>query len=282
MKRNILIILISCITLLYSENKIGLVLSGGGVKGMGHIGTLQLIDSLNIPIDYIVGTSIGSIAAGLYASGYSADEIEYLSFNTNWDEIFSQNKKRNHLYFFQKLNSNSHQLEFELNGFKPTPPLGLTNGQYSYEYLSNLFNVYNGINNFDELYIPFKCNAVDLISGEEIIFETGSIATALRASTSIPTVFSPIEYNSYLLIDGGIKNNFPTNLVKNMGADFIIGVNVSSQEKNKDDIKSVLDIISTTFNLYNKKQTKNNVDLANILIEPKFKNISSINFDIAR
>ena len=113
MKRNILIILIICITLLYSENKIGLVLSGGGVKGMGHIGTLQLIDSLNIPIDYIAGTSIGSIAAGLYASGYSADEIEYLSFNTNWDEIFSQNKKRNHLYFFQKLNSNSHQLEFE-------------------------------------------------------------------------------------------------------------------------------------------------------------------------
>lgn len=281
MKRNIIIILISFITLLYSENKIGLVLSGGGVKGMGHIGTLQLIDSLNIPIDYIVGTSIGSIAAGLYASGYSADEIEYLSFNTNWDEIFSQNKKRNHLYFFQKLNSNSHQLEFELNEFKPTPPLGLTNGQYSYEYLSNLFNVYNGINNFDELYIPFKCNAVDLISGEEIIFETGSIATALRASTSIPTVFSPIEYNNYLLIDGGIKNNFPTNLVKNMGADFIIGVNVSSQEKNKDDIKSVLDIISTTFNLYNKQQTKNNVDLANILIEPKFQNISSINFDIS-
>ena len=264
---------------IFSENKIGLVLSGGGVKGFGHIGTLQIIDSLNIDIDYIAGTSIGSIAAALYASGYSADEIERISFKTNWDEIFSTNRDRNNLHFFQKRTDDNYQLSFNMKNYKPITPLGITNGQYSYTYLSRLFNIYTSDQSFDDMYIPFRCNAVDLISGEEIIFDRGSIAIALRASTSIPTVFVPIEYNNYLLVDGGIKNNLPTDILRTMGSESIIAINVSSDLKDKDDINSIVDIISSTINLSNFKNTNKNRSFSTILIEPKFKNINSIQFE---
>ena len=129
------------------------------------------------------------------------------------------------------------------------------------------------------MHIPFRCNAVDIISGDEIIFDRGSIAIALRASTSIPTIFAPVEYNDYLLIDGGIKNNLPTDIILSMGAESIIAVNVSSEQKNKDDINNVLDIISSTINIsnfINSSKKKKNID---ILIEPKFKKINSINFE---
>ena len=112
------ILLFSFPVLSENENKkIGLVLSGGGVKGLAHLGTLQLIDSLNIPIDYISGTSIGGIAGGLYASGYSAEEIEYVCYNSKWDEIFTQNRKRNNLYYFQKMDRDNFQLSFVIEKF---------------------------------------------------------------------------------------------------------------------------------------------------------------------
>ncbi len=261
------------------SKKIGLVLSGGGVKGFGHIGTLQLIDSLNIKVDFIVGSSIGAITAALYATGHSVEEIKKIASTTNWDEVFSSNRKRNHLYHFQKEDADKYQLSFSINDLKPIPPISLSSGQYSYEHLSDIFINYSNTPNYDDLIIPFRCNATDIITGEEFIFDKGSISKALRISTSIPTVFTPIENNGDLLVDGGLVNNLPTNLAEDLGAEFIIASSVLSEHRSKDDIKDIFGVVSRIINLYGEKNEVNNIKNNDILISPDFQNISIMSVD---
>ena len=284
MKHFVTLIIIFLFNLLFSSNiksadKIALVLSGGGIKGFGHIGTLHIIDSLNIPIDFIVGTSIGSISGALYATGHSSEEIESIAYNTKWKEIFSTTRNRNYLYYFQKKDLDKYQLSFELNGLKPTMPLSLTSGQYSYEHLSNLFKSYHYISSYDSLYIPFRCNAIDIISGDEIIFKSGSISKSLRASTSIPTIFSPLEDNNLLLVDGGIINNIAVDIAKSNGADFIIAVDVSSSPKNKNQINDFVSVIQKVMVLNSDKKKRENLKNVDILIHPELDNLSVLNFN---
>ena len=267
------------ITLLFADNKerkIGLVLSGGGIKGFGHLGTLYLIDSLNVPIDYVVGSSIGAISAALYATGHSPEEIDQIGKNSDWDRIFGQSPGRDKLYYFQKLDAGRFNITFGLDGFKPTSPISLSNGQYAYEHLLKLFNSYSHVNNYDDLLIPFRCNGTDIINGEEIIFNNGSIAKALRISTSIPTVFTPIEDKNRLLVDGGLINNLPSNIAEDMGANFIISSSVLSSEKSKEQIVDVFNIIGTIIDLYGYENKQSNILKSDILINPKLNNISVI------
>ena len=224
------LIILSCCVLLSEEKKIGLVLSGGGIKGFGHLGTLQMIDSLNIPIDFVVGSSIGAISAALYATGHSPPEIDIIGSQTNWKEIFGQSRSRDELLYFRKKDHSKFQLTFFLRGFRPTTPISLSNGQYSYEHLLDLFSEYTHISNYDDFLIPFRCNATDIISGEEYIFNKGSLAKSLRVSTSIPTIFSPIEYENKLLVDGGLINNIPTNLAENLN---VVSYNIDDVNKMK-------------------------------------------------
>ena len=271
--------ILSC-SIIFSESQksnIGLVLSGGGVKGLAHLGTLQIIDSLNIPIDYISGTSIGAIAAALYATGHSAEEIEYITYNSKWNEIFNQNRDRNNLYYFQKMDRDNFQLSFIIKDLKPTPPVALSTGQYSFEYLAELFASYNHLNNFNNMKIPFRCNATNILTGEEVVFKNGTISKALRSSTSIPTVFAPVKYKNQLLVDGGVVNNIPTNLVKDMGADFTIGVNLSNNKSNE--IKDVFDMLSKSIGLYGKENASKNIKEIDILISPDLPSVNVINFE---
>jgi len=283
MKHFVTLIIIFLFNLLLSSNKepekIGLVLSGGGIKGFGHIGTIHLLDSLNIPIDFIVGTSIGSISGALYATGHSSEEIEKIAYNTQWKEIFNTTRNRNYLYYFQKIDLDKYQLSFALNGLKPTMPLSLTSGQYSYEHLSNLFKSYHYTANYDSLYIPFRCNAIDIIDGNEVIFESGSISKSLRASTSIPTVFSPLENNNLLLADGGLINNLATDIAQAYGADFIIAVDVSAPPKSKHEINDFFNVIQKIMILNSEKNKKENLQKADILISPKLNNSNVLNFN---
>ena len=271
--------ILSC-SIIFSESQksnIGLVLSGGGVKGLAHLGTLQIIDSLNIPIDYISGTSIGAIAAALYATGHSAEEIEYITYNSKWNEIFNQNRDRNNLYYFQKMDRDNFQLSFIIKDLKPTPPVALSTGQYSFEYLAELFASYDHLNNFNNMKIPFRCNATNILTGEEVVFKNGTISKALRSSTSIPTVFAPVKYKNQLLVDGGVVNNIPTNLVKDMGADFTIGVNLSNNKSNE--IKDVFDMLSKSIGLYGKENASKNIKEIDILISPDLPSVNVINFE---
>ena len=172
MKKNILIILILLNVFIISQTRpsVAIVLSGGGAKGIAQIPILEVIDSLNIPIDYVVGTSIGSINGALYAMGYSPRELLNHAYDTDWDLIFSNKKNRTDLYYFQKNDYDKYQIAFTLDGIKPLAPLALANGHSSYMNLNNLSKNHEHIENFDELLIPFRCNAVNLLSGKEVIF----------------------------------------------------------------------------------------------------------------
>ena len=274
------LIILSCCVLFSEEKKIGLVLSGGGIKGFGHLGTLQMIDSLNIPIDFVVGSSIGAISAALYATGHSPPEIDIIGSQTNWKEIFGQSRSRDELLYFRKKDHSKFNLTFFLRGFRPTTPISLSNGQYSYEHLLDLFSEYTHISNFDNLLIPFRCNATDIISGEEYIFNKGSLAKSLRVSTSIPTIFSPIEYEDRLLVDGGLINNIPTNLAESLGANYIISSDVTSDDKSKDEIIDIFNIVYKIMDLYGSKNKKINSRKSDILVKPKINDLNVVSYNV--
>ena len=259
--------------------KVALVLSGGGAKGIAQIPILEVIDSLKIPIDYVVGTSIGSINGALYSMGYSPDEILNIAYETKWENIFSNKKERKDLYYFQKNDLDQYQIKFTLKGIKPIAPIALTNGHASYMHLNGLTKNYEHIQSFNDFVIPFRCNAVDLLNGEEKIFNEGSLSIALRSSSSIPSVFSPVNHQSELLVDGGVLNNFPTDIAENLGADIIIGVDVSPIHKDASDINNVFDVLTQSIlvNAHNKKI--DNVKLSNCFIEPDVKSYGTLDFD---
>ena len=281
MKKFILYIFIILLSIAHSDSnpKIALVLSGGGAKGIAQIPVLELIDSLNIPIDLIIGTSMGSITGAVYATGHSSDEIKKLALETNWDIVFSNNRKRENLYFFQKDDYDKYRASFNLDGISPIPPIAFTNGHNSYMNINQTMGIYETITDFDDLYIPFRCNAVDLLSGNEIIYKNGSLSKALRASSSIPSVFSPIQDENLLLVDGGVINNFPADIANRLGADIVIGVNVALNKKDIVDITTVFDVLSQSILLNGFKKRLENINYIDILIEPDVLENSTLDFN---
>ena len=168
-------------TLIQAEDtpKIGLVLSGGGSKGFAHIATLKALDSLNIPIDYIAGTSIGAIVGAMYSLGYTGKQIEEMARTTDWYEVQRDEPERKYLPHFRKKDSGKYQLEFGLKGFTPVVPTGLIYGQKIILELSKWTREYEQVYDFDKFPIPFRCNAFDIISGKEVIIKEGSLSLML-------------------------------------------------------------------------------------------------------
>jgi NTE family protein len=258
---------------------VGLVLSGGGAKGFAHIGILQMLDSLRIPVDYIAGTSIGGIGGALYSIGYSGDDLETLMTDMDWDEIFTDTPPREQLPYFQKKDAGRYQLEFGLEGVKPVPPSGLIFGQKISLLFSSLTFPYEQVDSFDELPIPFRCVAVDLITGNEVILKDGSLAKAMRATMAIPTVFSAVEWGDSLLVDGGMLNNLPVDVVRSMGADVVIAVDVESPLKPREKIRSVLDVLNQTLSLLGLEKKKENLQFVDLLIKPDIGRFTVGDFD---
>ncbi|MFA7288094.1 MAG: patatin-like phospholipase family protein [Melioribacteraceae bacterium] len=259
--------------------KIGIALSGGGALGFAHIGALKIIDSLGIPLDYVTGTSMGAIVGGFYSIGYSPTQMESLATTINWIDLFNDSPARAKLPYFEKELTGRYQLNLDLVGFTPKIPTGLIYGQKISLLFSSITYKYEFKKNFDLLPIPFKCVAVDLITGNEVILENGSLSKALRASMSIPTVFSPEPLDQYLLIDGGVLNNFPTDIVKNMGADIVIGLSLSLPRKSYDDYKTFIDILDRTTDIPRYKRLSANKDIANLEIEQDVSGYSLMDFD---
>lgn len=258
--------------------KVGLVLSGGGAKGFAHIGALKLLDSLQIPVDYIAGTSMGGILGGLYALGHSGSDLETLARRDDWEEIFTDTPPRPELPYFQKVQTGRYQIEFGLHGLKPVPPSGLVYGQKVSLLLSELLFPFDHIQDFDQLPTPFRCVAVDLISGNEVVLNRGSLAKAIRATMSIPTVFSPVEWGDSLLVDGGFVNNLPTDVVKKMGAEIIIAVDVQSPFLRADQLTSALTVLEQTVSLVGTERWKKNLELADLYIHPDISSYSAADF----
>jgi len=259
--------------------KIGLVLSGGGAKGLAHIGVLKVLEEEGIVPDYITGTSMGSIIGGLYASGYSAHELDSIVKNVSWGRLLSDALPLSSVSPHEKEDYNRYQAEFTITKNGLEIPSGLIKGQQISALFSNLTWHVADINDFDQLPIPFRCVAADLKSGREYIFSKGDLATAMRASMSIPTVFSPVKIDTLLLVDGGILNNFPVRLCKQMGADIIIGVNVGFQDgQEEDELKTFPEILMASATLAGNISTRRAIRHTDLLISPDLENYNTGSF----
>jgi NTE family protein len=210
--------------------KIGLVLSGGGAKGMAHVGVIRAMEQAGIRPDYVVGTSMGSVVGGLYAMGYNSDELEQIIRAIDWDLIISNRVSFEKIAFEEKEYYNRYLLEFPIRNGKISLPSGLIEGQMLSEVLHYYTWPARKYKNFDEFPIPFRCIATDISTGRPIIFKEGYLHDALRSSIAIPTAFTAFQLDSTMVVDGGVVNNFPVDVVREMGADFVIGVNVSDED----------------------------------------------------
>ncbi|MCK4745828.1 MAG: patatin-like phospholipase family protein, partial [Bacteroidales bacterium] len=250
--------------------KIGLVLSGGGAKGLAHIGILKSLEEAGITPDIITGTSMGSIMGGLYAVGYSADEIKHIVLSADWDLLLSNKVLLNEVAYEEKDYYNRYINELTISGFSLELPKGLIEGQKLTNLLSNLTRPVHDINDFTQLPIPYACIGADIETGLKVVLNKGSLARSIRASMAIPTVFTPVEIDGKLLVDGGLVHNFPVEENLEMGADFIIAVFVGNQLFKKEEIKSPLDVLKQSAFIHSSFEDDIQKKLVNIYIEPDF------------
>jgi NTE family protein len=258
--------------------KIGLVLSGGGAKGVAHIPVLRLLDELDFPIDCIAGTSAGGIMGGLYAAGYSGDDIERVFAAVDWEDLFSDRPPRGLVPYFEKRLDGRYQLEFPLRKGIPSTPRGLIAGQKFYNLFSSLFFPLPGDIDFDDLPVPFRCVAVDIITGRQVVLERGSLARALRATMAIPSIFAPVEWDEYLLVDGGLLNNLPVDVVKDMGAQIVITVDLANPLNPRDELATADKILGQSLLVVEVEQKKGKMDKVDLLIWPDMKGLSGTDY----
>ena len=266
--------------------KIGLVLSGGGARGGAHVGILQALEELNIPIDYIAGTSMGAIIGGMYASGYNASEIERILVEMDWDHALSDSPDRRDRTMRKKEVEAQFLIPYRIgyNDGKIQLPLGAIEGQHLDQVLTDILFPVIDTENFDNLPIPFRAVATDLVTGEEVVLSSGSLPDSIRASMSVPGVFSPVTIDDHILVDGGMSNNLPVSVVREMGADIVIAVDISSPLLQKDQLTSVFSVTEQLTNFLTRRSTDQQIALLSekdILIVPDLGNFSSADFDEA-
>ena len=274
MKKHIQFIIFSLFlilpTLIFSQDKkpkVALVLSGGGAKGIAHIPILQVLDSLGIVPDLIIGTSMGSVVGGFYAMGYSGDSIATITKNVDWDELLGGALSLDDVSVEEKSEYKKYMVDFDWVKGKPKVSPGILNDQNLREFFSTYaYPVYN-IKDFDNLPIPFRAMTTDIVNGKEVVLKEGSISMAMRASMSIPTIFRPVPYKNTILIDGGVLNNFPTDIAKSMGADFIIGSDVGGGMEPKEKLEGLTNILFQTSMLTSLKKNQANSELCDIFID---------------
>ena len=248
--------------------KVGLVLSGGAAKGLAHIGVLKVLKKAGIHVDYVAGTSMGSIIGAFYAMGYDPDTIEKIFLNSDWVSILTDEIPRRSCSVEEKGEKDRYLVSFPLLEYLPKLPQGLKAGHNISNLLARYTLPYMNIRNFNDLPKPFSCIAVDLETGKEVILNSGHLEECIRASMAIPTVFTPVTIDGKVLIDGGLVNNFPADQLKAMGADIIIGVNLGFKPYTKDELFSMTSIIEQSLLLPSTQSNKKNETLCNILIKP--------------
>lgn len=270
--------------------KVGVVLGGGGAKGAAHIGALKYIEEMGIPVDYVAGTSMGSIIGGLYAMGYSPDEMAALISNMDWGEYIGNKIDRSTMSPESRERNSTTQLAipFSLESlFDNDPNTRLINNLPSaYVNNSSLVNLFNDLcvgyqedMDFNDLPIPFACVATDIATGQEVVIRRGSVPTSIRASMAIPGVFSPVTIDDKVLVDGGLVNNFPADVLKEMGADIIIGVEVVNEKKvTKKDIQSLPQLLGRLVINSTRGKRKENSEICNIHIIPDVSGYGMLSF----
>ena len=259
--------------------KIGLVLSGGGAKGLAHIGALKVIDSLGIKVDYVAGTSMGAIVGSLYASGYSGIQLDSIFHNLDFDKLISDDIPRASKTFYERENSEKYAITLPFNNFKIQLPSAISRGQNVFNLLTKLTLHVSDVEDFENLPIPFFCIATDIETGDQVILDKGSLPLAISASGSLPSLFQPIYIGDKIYTDGGVVNNYPVEELRAKGMDLIIGVDVQDGLLERDELQSAPDILLQINNFRTIKVMKDKSEKTDIYIKPDIKNFSVVSFD---
>lgn len=259
--------------------KLGYALSGGGAKGLAHIGVLQILEANNIMPDYLTGTSMGSIVGGLYAMGYTPDEMIELATSLDWEYYFIDNYPRSYLPIEERSKADRYQLSFAIENGGLVIPKGLIGGKKILNLLGGITAPVHTKSKFDQYYLPFRCVATDLETGEAYVFKDGALRHGIRASMSIPSAFEPLLYDNHLLVDGMLVRNLPVQDAIEMGADIVLGVDVGSPLYTKDELNSVLKVLEQSSSYGMVKSTIEQRSLANMLIDPDLTGYTTLSYD---
>lgn len=259
--------------------KIGLVLSGGGAKGFAHIGVLKVLEEAGIKIDYIGGTSMGSIIGGLYASGYNASQIDSIFKKTNFDELINDYIPRSSKNFYGKKNDELYAIVLPFSKFRVGIPEALSKGMYNYNLLSSLTRNVRHVRDFNKLPTPFLCIGTNIETGEEVLLNKGNLVQAMMASAAFPSLFTPVEIDGNLLVDGGVVNNYPIKEVRDLGADIIIGVDVQDDLLNRKSLKNATRILVQITNLQSIDKMKDKIKDTDVYVKPDIRDYGVISFD---
>lgn len=281
MKRRLLFGLLFLPLMLWAQDrpKVAVVLSGGGAKGTAHIGALKVIEEAGIPIDYVVGTSMGAIVGGLYSIGYTPQQLDSMVNAQNWKFLLSDAPNPKDVLLDDRLKSERYVLSipFSLKSANISDA-GIIKGRNLARLFSTLTDGYQDSVNFNRLPIPFACVSENLVDGSEVVFHEGILATAMRSSMSIPGVFVPVDLNGMVLVDGGMVNNYPVDVALGMGADYIIGVDVQSPLLKASGLKSLKDIFGQIINLQGERKYRENLRKTDVLIKVDVSGYSAASF----
>jgi NTE family protein len=266
--------------------KVGLVLSGGGARGLTHIGVLKVLHEMRVPIDYIAATSMGAIVGGLYASGMTPDEMQRQLGAVSWPTLLSDSPPRRDVGFRRKEEESLFPMGFEM-GYRDGEFLwfkGALSGSNLELFLHELTRKVESVEDFDRLPIPYRAVATNMVTGKEVVFDRGRLYQAMRASMSVPGMFAPFELDGRILGDGGLVNNLPVDVVRAMGADIVIAVNIGTPLMSRDQLQSVVGYASQMINILTEQNVR--AQLAqlrpgDILISPDLGSLSFIDFAAA-
>ena len=296
---------------------VALVLSGGGAKGAAHVGVIKYLESIGMPVDVVMGTSMGGLVGGIYALGYEAEQLDSIIRGIDWDMALSDKVPRDYLSYSAIKYKEKYVLSFPFlydkkdymrkiesdqqytrrvddihfgageadatnmvkDNLLGSLPSGMVYGQNVNNIFSSLSVGYQDETDFYDLPIPFLCVATDLVSGTAKIWTEGKLNTALRSTMSIPGLFAPVRVDGMVLVDGGMRNNYPTDLAKKVGADIVIGVNLSEGYKNYNEINNLADIINTCIDMLGRTSFESNIDIPDVNIKPDLHEFNMLSFD---
>ena len=261
--------------------KVGLVLSGGGAKGYAHVGVLKVLEENGVRVDYIAGTSMGAIIGALYASGYNAQELDSLLRVHDFSTLTKDEVPREAYSFYQKENKGKYAVSLPINKWKIGLPKSISKGQNIFNLFSHLTEHVHQVEDFSKLPIPFFCIATDLETGEKVVLDQGFLPEAIRASSSFPSVYAPVEIDGRMLVDGGIVDNYPIELLKTKGVDYIIGVNVQGKLLDRDELNSAPDILLQIIGYQVFEGMEKKIELTDLYLRPEVSEYTNFSFEAA-
>ncbi|WP_299209674.1 patatin-like phospholipase family protein [uncultured Dokdonia sp.] len=259
--------------------KVGVVLSGGGAKGLAHVGVLKVLEEAGVRVDYIAGTSMGAIVGGLYASGYSARQLDSLFRVVDFSTIIQDELPRKAKTFYEKEASEKYAISLPFDNFKLSLPQSISKGQNTYNLLMILLEHVSDTEDFTQLPIPFFCIATDIEKAEQVILDSGFLPEAMSASGALPTLFKPVTLGDRILIDGGVVNNYPVDELRAKGVDIIIGVDVQDGLRKRDQLTTAPEIFLQINNYRTIKEMKGKRDSTDVYIRPDVADFTVVDFN---